>query len=170
MVNAGEATEEIIQALLPLLDPGDLVIDGGNAHYDDATRRFYQLKEKGIHFLGCGISGGIESLEIGLSLMPSGSPEAYNMANEILFALAARSVDGTPCCVYIGVEGAGHFVKMVHNGIEYAEMELLAEVYSLLRWAVGLTPDLIADVLTNWKTTDANGYLLEIALNILREK
>lgn len=170
LVNAGRSTEEILETIVPLLQQGDLVIDGGNAHFDDSTRRYWQLKEKGIHFLGCGISGGIEGFNIGLSLMPGGSHAAYELAVQPLLALAAKSVDGSPCCVYVGDEGAGHFVKVVHNGIEYAEMELLAEVYSLLRWAVGLSPDHIADVLSNWQNTDANGYLLEITLNILREK
>src|SRR6187401_1624913 len=170
LVNAGTATEEVIDELTPLLQKGDCIVDGGNAHYDHTTRRFWELKEKGILFLGCGISGSGEGVSIGLSLMPGGSREAYELAAKPLQALAAKSVDGSPCCAYIGDEGAGHFVKTVHNGIEYAEMQLIAEVYSLLRWAVGLTPDHIAEVLSNWKNTDANGYLLEITLNILREK
>jgi len=170
MVNAGSPTEEVLDELAPLLQHGDCIVDGGNAHYDHTTRRFWELKEKGIHFIGCGISGSGEGVSIGLSLMPGGSREAYELAAKPLQALAAKSVDGSPCCAYIGDEGAGHFVKTVHNGIEYAEMQLIAEVYSLLRWAVGLTPDHIAEVLSNWKNTDANGYLLEITLNILREK
>jgi 6-phosphogluconate dehydrogenase len=170
LVDAGAPTEQILQELTPLLQPGDVVIDGGNAHYDDTARRCRELKEKGIHFLGCGISGSGDAVNLGLSLMPGGSQEAYAIAAEPLKALAARSVDGTPCCVYISDEGAGHFVKTVHNGIEYAEMQLIAEVYSLLRWALELTPTHIADVLANWKNTDAHGYLLDITLNILREK
>ncbi len=170
MVNAGGPTEEVIDLLVPRLQSGDVLVDGGNAHYADTTRRFWELKQKGIHFIGCGISGGIDGVEMGLSVMPGGSREGYDLARPSLEALAARAIDGSPCCSYIGDEGAGHFVKMVHNGIEYAEMELLAEVYSLLRWAMGLTPDVIADVLENWKTTEANGYLLEITLTILRQK
>jgi len=170
LVDAGSPTEDVIQELVALVAKGDVIIDGGNAHYDDTTRRCRELNEKGIHFLGCGISGSAEAVKIGLSLMPGGSQEAYAIAVKPLQALAARSVDGSPCCVYIGDEGAGHFVKTVHNGIEYAEMQLIAEVYSLMRWAVELTPNHIADVLANWKNTDANGYLLEITLNILREK
>ncbi len=170
LVDAGDPTEEILRELVPLLNKGDVVVDGGNAHYDHTTRRCRELKEKGIFFLGCGISGSAEAVDIGLSLMPGGSREAYEIAVHPLLALAAKSVDGTPCCVYIGDEGAGHFVKTVHNGIEYAEMQLIAEVYSLLRWALELTPDHIAEVLANWKNTDAYGYLLEITLHILREK
>jgi 6-phosphogluconate dehydrogenase len=169
-VNAGTATEAVLDEVTPFLQQGDCIVDGGNAHFDHTTRRFWELKEKGIHFIGCGISGSGDAVDLGLSLMPGGSREAYALVEKPLQVLAARSVDGTPCCVYIGDEGAGHFVKTVHNGIEYAEMQLIAEVYSLLRWAVGLTPDHIAEVLSQWKNSDANGYLLEITLNILREK
>lgn len=169
-VNAGQATETVMDEITPLLQQGDCIVDGGNAHFDHTTRRFWELKEKGIHFIGCGISGSGDAVDLGLSLMPGGSREAYALVEKPLQVLSARSVDGSPCCVYIGDEGAGHFVKTVHNGIEYAEMQLIAEVYSLLRWAVGLTPDHIAEVLSQWKNSDANGYLLEITLNILREK
>jgi 6-phosphogluconate dehydrogenase len=170
MVHPGGPTEEIIQGLLPFLDPGDVLIDGGNTHYDDTTRRYWELKEKGIHFLGCGFSGGIDGALHGPSIMPGGSKEGFDIAAPLLNSLAAKAIDGSPCCTYIGPEGAGHFVKIVHNGIEYAEMQLLAEVYSLLRWAVGLTPDHIAEVLSQWKETDASGYLLDITLKILRHK
>ncbi|HJW29060.1 MAG TPA: NADP-dependent phosphogluconate dehydrogenase [Saprospiraceae bacterium] len=170
MVDAGSATEELINSLVPFLQENDLIMDGGNAHFEDSTRRCRQLHEKGIQYLGCGISGGMRNFDIGLSLMPGGSMAAYEKAKPALHALSAKAVDGSPCCTYIGDEGAGHFVKIVHNGIEYAEMELLAEVYSLLRWAVGLTPGHISDVLATWKQTDANGYLLEITLDILRER
>jgi 6-phosphogluconate dehydrogenase len=170
MVHPGSPTEEVIHGLLPFLDPGDVLIDGGNTHYDDTTHRYWELKEKGIHFLGCGFSGGIDGALYGPSIMPGGSKEGYDIAAPLLNSLAAKAIDGSPCCTYIGPEGAGHFVKIVHNGIEYAEMQLLAEVYSLLRWAVGLTPDHIAEVLSQWKETDASGYLLDITLKILRHK
>lgn len=170
MIHAGAPTQEVIDEIAPRLSPGDVLIDGGNAHFQDTTKRYLELKQKGIHFIGCGISGGIDGAVAGLSLMPGGSKTGYGIATSSLEALAAKSMDGSPCCAYIGEGGAGHFVKMVHNGIEYAEMELWAEVYSLLRWAVGLTPDVIADILAQWKTTEANGYLLEITLQILRQK
>ena len=170
MVTSGAATQEVIDSLVPLLDPGDILIDGGNSHYSDTNRRTSELNVKGIQFLGCGISGGPEGALRGPSIMTGGNSEAYDIASVYLKSIAAKNLYGEPCCSLFGPEGTGHFVKMVHNGIEYAEMQLLAEVYSLLRWAVGLTPDHIADVLSNWKNTMAAGYLLDITVTILREK
>ncbi len=170
MVPAGKSVQEVIDALVPFVDKGDVIIDGGNSHYEDTEQRLKDLEEKGIHFLGCGISGGVEGALKGPSIMPGGSREAYNIASEYLRAIAAKDFHGEPCCNYIGPGGSGHFVKMVHNGIEYAEMQLIAELYTLLRWAVGLTPEHIAEVLSNWKTTEASSYLLDITVNILREK
>ncbi len=170
MVNAGTATQEVIDSLVPLLEEGDVLVDGGNSHYEDTTRRAVELESKGIQFIGCGISGGAEGALKGPSIMPGGSVEAYNIASTFLKSIAAKNLYGEPCCTYIGPEGAGHFVKMVHNGIEYAEMQLLADVYSILRWAVGLKPDHIAEVLSAWKNTEAASYLLDITVNILREK
>ena len=170
MIDAGDATGGVIDSLVPMLSTGDVVIDGGNAHYQDTINRVNDLHDKGIHFLGCGISGGTEGALYGPSIMPGGSKKGYAIAEPILKKIAALDYKGQPCCAYIGPGGAGHFVKMVHNGIEYAEMQLLAEVYSLLRWAVGLTPDHIAEVLSGWKNTEATSYLLDITLNILREK
>ena len=162
--------DELIETVFQHVRPGDVLIDISNAHHEDTVKHFRQLQAKGIHFLGCGIAGGIEGARVGFSVMAGGSRMAYDLSLDVLQALAARAVDNSPCCAFVGEGGAGHFVKMVHNGLEYAEMELLAEVYSLLRWAVGLSPTMIADVLANWKSTEANGYLLEITLNILREK
>lgn len=170
MINAGDATGEVIEALVPMMSRGDVLIDGGNAHYSDTIRRVAELNENGIHFLGCGISGGVEGALQGPSIMPGGSRRGYEIASSILESIAAKDLNGRPCCTYIGSGGAGHFAKMVHNGIEYAEMQLLAEVYKILRWAVGLTPDHIAEVLSGWKETEAASYLLEITLDILRQK
>jgi 6-phosphogluconate dehydrogenase len=170
MVPVGKATDEVIRQLIPFLSDGDVLIDGSNAHYDDTTRRCRELEDKGIHFLGCGFSGGQDAITNGVSVMPGGSKTGYEIASPLLREMAATAVDGSPCCTYIGPEGAGHFAKIVHNGIEYAEMQLLAEVYSLMRWAVGLTPDHIAQVMSQWKESDASGYLIDITLKILQQK
>ncbi|MDZ4749275.1 MAG: NADP-dependent phosphogluconate dehydrogenase [Saprospiraceae bacterium] len=170
MVPPGNQVDDFLNTVISSLSRGDVLIDGSNAHYDDTTRRVNAWKEKGIHFLGSGFSGGNDAILNGPSIMPGGSREGYELAAPVLKSMAATAIDGSPCCAYIGPEGAGHFVKIIHNGIEYAEMQLLAEVYSLLRWAVGLTPDHIAEVMSGWKTTDASGYLLDITLKILRQK
>jgi 6-phosphogluconate dehydrogenase len=170
MLLADEAVDDAIAAILPHLQKGDVLIDGSNTDYKDTTRRVASIGEQGIHFLGCGFSGGIDGVLNGVSVMAGGSREGFDIASSILQDISARADDGSPCCAYVGPEGAGHFAKIVHNGIEYAEMQLLAEVYSILRWAVGLTPDHIAEVLSGWKTTDASGYLLDITLQILRQK
>ena len=170
MVPVGKATDDVILQLIPYLSDGDVLIDGSNAHYDDTTRRCHDLEGKGIHFLGCGFSGGQDAITNGPSIMPGGSKAGYDIVSSLLGEMAATAMDGTPCCTYIGPEGAGHFAKIVHNGIEYAEMQLLAEVYSLMRWAVGLTPDHIAQVMSQWKETDASSYLIDITLKILRQK
>lgn len=170
MVTADESVDDTIKAFIPLLSAGDVLIDGSNSHYADTTRRCHVLKEKGIHFLGCGFSGGLDGIQNGISVMPGGDEAGYRIALPVLDSIAAKAIDGSPCNTFIGPEGAGHFVKIVHNGIEYAEMQLFAEVYAILRWAVGLTPDHIAEVLTAWKNTDASGYLLDVTLNILRQR
>lgn len=170
MVNAGDPTQDVIDTLSPLLNKEDIVIDGGNSHYLDTNRRMKDLHAKGISFIGCGISGGAEGALRGPSLMPGGDLHAYEKVDSILKSIAAKDLNGDPCCHYIGPEGSGHFVKMIHNGIEYAEMQLISEVYSILRWAVGLTPDHIAEVLSKWKQSEAASYLLDITVNILREK
>lgn len=143
MVHPGGPTEEVINSLVPFLDSGDVLMKGGNSHYDDTTRRFWEFKKR-IHFLGCGFSGGIDGALYDPSIMPGGCKEGFDIAGPLLNSLEAKAIDGFPCCTHIGPEGAGHFVKIVHNDIEYAEMELMAKMCSLLRWAVGLTPDHIA--------------------------
>ena len=138
MVNAGAATDAVIDEFAPLLEPGDMIIDGGNAHFLDTRRREAALRDSGIHFVGMGVSGGEEGALNGPSIMPGGSAESYEALGPMLETIAAK-VDGTPCATHVGPDGAGHFVKMVHNGIEYADMQLIAEAYDLLRHAGGYT-------------------------------
>ncbi|MCS7478253.1 NADP-dependent phosphogluconate dehydrogenase [Umezawaea endophytica] len=166
MVKAGGPTDAVIDELTPLLDEGDMVIDGGNAHYADTRRREAALRDLGLHFVGAGISGGEEGALNGPSIMPGGSKESYVHLGPVLESIAAV-VDGTPCCVHVGPDGAGHFVKMVHNGIEYADMQLIAEAYDLLLRAGGKTPAEIADVFREWNEGDLESYLIEITADVL---
>ncbi len=168
MVNAGKIVDSVIEDLLMFLSEGDIIVDGGNSNYNKTKQRCDYLKSKGIHFIGAGVSGGEEGALKGPSIMPGGNKEAYKEVQEFLEAIAAKDADDLPCCTYIGADGSGHFVKMVHNGIEYVEMQLLAEVYSILK-IMGNNPDQIADYLASWKTT-ANSYLLDITIDILRKK
>ena len=168
MVNAGPAIDAVIENLLPFLSQGDSIIDGGNSNYKKTKERFEFLKSKGIHFIGAGVSGGEEGALKGPSIMPGGNAKAYQQVQPFLERIAAKDKNGVPCCSYVGNEGSGHFVKMIHNGIEYVEMQLLADVYTLLK-AKGNTPDQIADILETWKST-TNSYLLEITCTILRKK
>ena len=168
MVNAGKTVDIVINDLLPHLSEGDIIIDGGNSNYNKTKERFGYLKAKGIHFIGTGVSGGEEGALKGPSIMPSGDLNAYKKVQPFLEAIAAKDKNNLPCCTFIGPEGSGHFVKMVHNGIEYAEMQLLTEVFGILS-AIGKNPDEIAAILDGWKTT-ANSYLLEITIDILRKK
>jgi len=168
MVNAGKVTDSVIEDLLPFLSEGDVVVDGGNSNYNASEDRFNYLKSKNIHFIGAGVSGGEEGALNGLSIMSGGDAIVYGAVEGYLEAIAAKDKDGLPCCAYIGAEGSGHFVKMVHNGIEYAEMQLLAEVYAIFQ-QMGKNPDEIATVLESWKTT-ANSYLLSITIDILRKR
>ncbi len=140
MVNAGAAVDAVIESLLPFLEKGDIITDGGNSHYKDTLRREKALKEQGIHFIGCGISGGEEGALKGPSIMPGGSPEAYKQIGPILEKIAAKDKNGNSCCTHIGPDGAGHFVKMLHNGIEYGEMQLIAEIYHFLRFYTKTNP------------------------------
>jgi len=169
MVNAGKPVDYVIADLVPLLDEGDIIIDGGNSHFDDTKRRIVTLKEQGIYFVGTGVSGGEEGALKGPSIMPSGDKEAYAILAPYLETIAAVDKNGKGCCTYVGPEGSGHYIKMVHNGIEYAEMQLLAEVYQLLRMQKK-TPSEIADLLEPWIKTELNSFLLEITVNILRKK
>lgn len=169
MIPAGEATDQMIQELKHLLAPNDIIIDAGNSFYQDTNTRNQDLAAKGIHFIGCGISGGEEGALNGPSLMPSGSPEAYEIVAPILCAIAAKDTEGNPCCAYIGKEGSGHFVKMVHNGIEYAEMQLLAEIYKM-GVSTGKNAEEISSLLSSWKKDQVDSYLLDITIAILKEK
>jgi 6-phosphogluconate dehydrogenase len=169
MVQAGPATDAVIDELVPLLDEGDIVIDGGNARYQDTQRRTAALAELGLHFVGTGVSGGEEGALNGPSIMPGGSDESYAIVGPMLESIAAV-VDGTPCCTHVGTDGAGHFVKMVHNGIEYADMQLIAESYDLLRTVGGHEPEAIAEVFEAWNQGDLESYLIEITAEVLRQK
>ncbi len=168
MVNAGKIVDGVIEDLLPFLDDGDILIDGGNSNYNKTKERFDYLMSKNIHFIGSGVSGGEEGALKGPSIMPGGDKDAYKEVQPFLEAIAAKDANGLPCCTHIGTEGSGHFVKMVHNGIEYVEMQLLAEVFIILK-RLGNDPDQIATILEGWKET-ANSYLLEITIDILRKK
>ncbi|MCW2773411.1 MAG: gndA [Nocardioides sp.] len=166
MVKAGEPTDAVIDGLVPLLDEGDIVVDGGNAHFTDTLRREKALAEKGLHFVGMGVSGGEEGALNGPSIMVGGSDDAYARLAPVLESIAAQ-VDGTPCCAHVGPDAAGHFVKMVHNGIEYADMQLIAESYDLLRNVAGIEPAGIAEVFREWNGGDLESFLIEITAVVL---
>lgn len=166
MVQAGKATDAVIEQLADAMEPGDIIIDGGNSLYTDTIRREAAMSERGIHFVGAGISGGEEGALNGPSIMPGGPAESYESLGPLLESIAAQ-VDGTPCCTHIGPDGAGHFVKMVHNGIEYADMQVIGEAYHLLRYAAGLEPKEIAAVFREWNAGDLDSYLVEITAEVL---
>ena len=166
MVNAGPATDAVIDEFAPLLENGDMLIDGGNAHFKDTRRREARLRDNGIHFVGMGVSGGEEGALNGPSIMPGGSAQSYKDLGPMLETIAAK-VDGTPCCTHVGPDGAGHFVKMVHNGIEYADMQLIAEAYDMLRHAAGYQPSQIADVFRTWNQGRLDSYLIQITAEVL---
>ncbi|MBW1296055.1 NADP-dependent phosphogluconate dehydrogenase [Aquimarina litoralis] len=170
MVNAGKPIDLVIDALIPLLSKEDCIIDGGNSHYKATLERSERLAEKGIHFLGTGISGGEEGALKGPSIMPGGAKVAYERSGKFLEAIAAKDKNNLSCCTYIGPDGSGHFVKMVHNGIEYAEMQLLAETYQLLRFYLGKTPIEISNIFKSWIQNGAKSYLLEITSDLLLKK
>ena len=166
MVKAGAPTDAVIDELVPLLDPDDIVVDAGNAHYDDTVRREAALAEKDLHFVGMGVSGGEEGALNGPSIMPGGSAAAWERLRPVLTSIAAE-VDGTPCTTHVGPGAAGHFVKMVHNGIEYADMQLIAESYDLLRAVGGLEPAEIAQVFREWNDGDLESFLIDITADVL---
>jgi len=166
MVQAGPATDAVVDELAPRLEPGDMILDGGNAHFIDTRRRESALRERGINFVGTGISGGEVGALEGPSVMPGGSDEAYASVGPLLETIAAQ-VDGTPCCTHVGPDGAGHFVKMVHNGIEYSDMQLIAESYDLLRQALGASPGELATVYRDWNTGELESYLIGITADVL---
>ena len=166
LVNAGAPVDEVIDALTPILGKGDIIIDGGNSFFQDTRRRAAALEKRGFGFIGSGVSGGEEGALRGPSLMPGGTRDAYAQIEEMLLAIAAK-VDGEPCCTYVGPDGAGHFVKMVHNGIEYADIQLIAESYDLLRSALGLSADQLAAIFREWNKGRLDSYLIEIASYVL---
>ena len=168
MVKAGRAVDDVIAEIKPLLAQGDLLIDGGNSLFSDTERRVAEMAQDGILFLGAGVSGGEEGALNGPSIMPGGTEAAYKIVEPIFTKIAAQ-VDGTPCCTYIGDGGAGHYVKMVHNGIEYADMQLIGEAYDLIRRGTGKTPAEIADIFTEWNTGELESYLIEITAEVLRQ-
>ncbi|MGI2326810.1 NADP-dependent phosphogluconate dehydrogenase [Planococcus sp. YIM B11945] len=165
MVKAGETTDDVIQSLVPLLEEGDILIDGGNTFFRDTNRRTAALQEHGIHFIGAGVSGGEEGARFGPSIMSGGLKEAYAKVQPIFDAIAAK-VDGVPCSAHMGAEGAGHFVKMVHNGIEYGDMQLIAESYFILKHALGLNAQELHDIFAEWNEGELNSYLIEITADI----
>ena len=165
MVKAGQPVDDFIEKLIPHLEPGDIIIDGGNSNYNDTIRRTAYLESKGFLYIGTGISGGEEGARHGPSIMPGGSPAAWEHVKPIFQAIAAK-VDGQPCCDWIGENGAGHYVKMVHNGIEYGDIQLICEAYSLMQ-AIGMTPMEMSKVFSEWNKGDLNSYLIEITADIL---
>ncbi|MFG2602737.1 NADP-dependent phosphogluconate dehydrogenase [Streptomyces sp. NPDC048514] len=167
MVKAGDPTDAVIEEFAPLLEPGDMIIDGGNAHFADTRRRERELRERGIHFVGTGISGGEEGALHGPSIMPGGSKESYESLGPMLEKISAKAADGAPCVTHCGPDGAGHFVKMVHNGIEYADMQLIGEAYQLLHDVAGYSPAQIADIFRTWNTGRLDSYLIEITAEVL---
>jgi 6-phosphogluconate dehydrogenase len=168
MVQAGAPTDAVIAELVPLVEEGDIIIDCGNAHFMDTRRREAELREHGIHFVGTGVSGGEEGALNGPSIMPGGSVESYEALGPLFESIAAQ-VDGTPCCVHIGPDAAGHFVKMVHNGIEYADMQLIAEAYDLLRHGLDVTPAELAQIFHTWNEGDLESFLIEISARVLAQ-
>lgn len=169
MVKAGDAVDDMINQLLPFLSKGDLIMDGGNSYYMDTIRRNKVLKELGYHFLGTGISGGEEGARKGPAIMPGGAIDAYQMMEPILTAISAK-VDNEPCSTYIGEDGAGHFVKMVHNGIEYADMQLIGEAYDIMKKILHLTPQELHEVFDEWNQGELNSYLIDITADIFAKK
>ncbi len=170
MVKAGEATDKTIQSLLPHLDKGDILIDGGNTFFQDTIRRNEELANSGINFIGTGVSGGEEGALKGPAIMPGGQKEAYDLVAPILEQIAAKAEDGVPCVTYIGPNGAGHYVKMVHNGIEYGDMQLIAEAYDLLSKILGISVEETADIFKEWNKGELDSYLIEITADILTRK
>jgi len=168
MVQAGKGTDAVIDALTEAFEPGDIIVDGGNALFTDTIRREKAVRETGINFVGAGISGGEEGALLGPSIMPGGSAEAWQTLGPILKSIAAVA-EGEPCVTHVGTDGAGHFVKMIHNGIEYADMQLIAEAYDLIRQGTGATPAEIADIFAEWNKGELESYLIEITAEVLRQ-
>src|SRR5437762_1082510 len=169
MIKAGKPVDQVIGEVAPLLEKGDVLIDGGNSLFIDTQRRFHELEGKGIHYIGCGVSGGEEGALKGPSLMPGGSREGYEIIAPIFRKIAAQ-VDGEPCCRYMGPDGAGHYVKMVHNGIEYGDMQLICEAYAILKNVLGLEAKDLADIFAHWNRGALESYLIEITAEIFRKR
>ena len=167
MIKAGDAVDAMIEALLPLLEPGDIIIDGGNSHFPDTARRTRYVESKGLLYIGTGVSGGEEGALKGPSLMPGGSKAAWPFVKPILQAISAKVEDGSPCCDWVGEGGAGHFVKMVHNGIEYGDMQLICEAYQLMRDLLGMSAGEMHEVFAEWNNAELDSYLIEITRDIL---
>ena len=170
MIKAGAAVDATIESLIPLLEAGDIIIDGGNSHFPDTARRTAYVESKGLLYIGTGVSGGEEGALKGPSMMPGGSPAAWESVKPIFQAICAKVEDGTPCCDWVGENGAGHFVKMVHNGIEYGDMQLICEAYQLMRDLLGMTADEMHEVFAQWNTEELDSYLIEITRDILAYK
>ncbi len=170
MVKAGPPVDEFIEHLLPYLEPGDIIIDGGNSLFEDTIRRTRYVESKGLLYIGTGVSGGEEGARHGPSIMPGGSPAAWPHVKDIFQKIAAKVEDGTPCCDWVGENGAGHYVKMVHNGIEYGDMQLICEAYNLMKTGLGMSPDEMHKVFADWKQGELDSYLIEITRDILAFK
>ncbi|WP_016776180.1 decarboxylating NADP(+)-dependent phosphogluconate dehydrogenase [Anaerophaga thermohalophila] len=170
MIKAGEAVDKLIDNLIPLLEPGDIIIDGGNTHFPDTTRRTKYVESKGLLYIGTGVSGGEEGALHGPSIMPGGSPKAWPEVKPIFQSIAAKVEDGTPCCDWVGENGAGHFVKMVHNGIEYGDMQIINEAYHMMKELLGMSPDEMHEVFKEWNEGPLDSYLIEITRDILAFK
>ena len=170
MVKAGKPVDDFIEALLGVLEPGDIIIDGGNSHFPDTMRRTQYVESRGLLYIGTGVSGGEEGALNGPSMMPGGSPAAWPYVKDVFQAICAKVEDGSPCCDWVGENGAGHFVKMVHNGIEYGDMQLICEAYQLMRDGLGMSADEMHEVFTEWNKTELDSYLIEITRDILAYK
>lgn len=170
MIRAGKPVDSVINELFPLLSPGDIIIDGGNSNYEDTNRRVVKAEEQGLLFVGSGVSGGEEGALHGPSIMPGGSEGAWQHVKPILQSIAAKAEDGTPCCQWVGPQGSGHFVKMIHNGIEYGDMQLISEAYWVMKNIGGMTNEEMADVFDEWNHGKLQSYLIEITAKILRHK
>ena len=170
MVKAGQAVDDYIEKLLAVLEPGDVIIDGGNSHFPDTIRRAAYVEGRGLLYVGTGVSGGEEGALKGPSMMPGGSPAAWPLVKPIFQAICARVEDGSPCCDWVGENGAGHFVKMVHNGIEYGDMQLICEAYQLMRDLLGMEAGEMSDAFAEWNESELDSYLIEITRDILAYK
>src|SRR5262245_15526504 len=170
LVKAGKPVDDFIEQLIPHLEPGDIIIDGGNSLFDDTNRRVKYVESKGLLYIGTGVSGGEEGARKGPSIMPGGSPAAWPHVKNIFQGVAAKVADGTPCCDWVGEQGAGHYVKMVHNGIEYGDIQLICEAYNIMKNGLGMSAQEMHDVFAEWNKGELDSYLIEITRDILAFK